>query len=531
MIFSAPIPEIDVPTINLADFVLADVDSRRSKPAVIDAVSGLTLTYGELDEMSARAAGGLLRDGIRPGDVVALISNNQPMYAVAVYAILRAGAVVSPINPVLNGSEIGKQLATAGAKAVVAATGGGWLAEAVVGTQVEACYSFDDSADTRSFRALLSSAPAISYQPASTNDLAALPFSSGTSGTSKGVMLSHGNLVANLIQLHDCWALDAEAVVCAAMPLFHIYGFTVILNSAILAGATVITMPRFDLRGYLEVVQNYRVTLGHLAPPLVLALATAPEVDQYDLTSMTRAISGAAPLDEELAARVEERTGIRIRQGYGMTEASPGTHGAPSDEFVAIPAGSVGHLLSGTTARIVDPATGEDVGVGSAGELWVRGPQIMQGYLGLPEETDATIVEGWLRTGDVVEHRDGCFYVVDRLKELIKYKGYQVAPAELEALLLQHPQIADAAVVGLADRVAGELPTAYVVHSAADPGPSDADAIIAWVAERVAPYKKIRRVAFIDRIPKSPAGKILRRVLRDLPIEEPAMTARDELRL
>jgi acyl-CoA synthetase (AMP-forming)/AMP-acid ligase II len=288
------------------------------------------------------------------------------------------------------------------------------------------------------------------------------------------------------------------------------YGLTTILNAGLLAGAKIVTLPRFDLRGFLAAVQDHRITRIHLAPPMVLTLAQAPEVDEYDLSSIRIAACGAAPMDAELAARVEARVGCILRQGYGMTEASPGTHLVADEHLLTTPAGTVGRLMPGTEARLVDPATGADVALDEQGELLIRGPQVMAGYLDNAEATRQAISDGWLHTGDIARvDRDGNFTLVDRLKEMIKYKGYQVAPAELEAVLLGHPQILDAAVVGVPDQAAGEVPKAFIVCRDAVDGKD----IEAWVAERVAPYKRIRAVEFIDAIPKSPAGKILRREL------------------
>ncbi|MGV9710885.1 AMP-binding protein [Gordonia sp. NPDC003424] len=514
MVYTSVVPELVIPETNLAEFVLAEVGARPDATALLDAVTGEKVTYRELDDLSARAATGLVRAGIRVGDPVAVISGNRPSYAIAVYAILRAGAVVCPINPILTPGEIRKLLVLSGATAVIHGCDEALINEAAAGTPVQSVFTFGaDSAGT-SFSVLYDHPPSRPHIPTSGDDVAVLPFSSGTTGVSKGVMLSHRNLIANLQQLRHACPLSTTDVVCAALPLFHIYGFTVILNSAILTGATVITMPHFDLDGYLRVVAEHGVTLGHLAPPIVLALATAPEVDDYDLSTMTKALSGAAPLDAALARRVAERTGIAVRQGYGMTEAGPGTNTVPLDEFDTVPIDSIGPLLPHTEARVVDPTTSADVEPGTPGELWIRGPQVMLGYLDLPEATAATLVDGWLRTGDIVVYRDGHFFVVDRLKELIKYKGYQVAPAELEGVLLSHPAVIDAAVIGLPDAAAGELPVAYVVL--ADPASAaiDARSVMEWVSARVAPYKKIRKVEFIDRIPKSASGKILRRELK-----------------
>ncbi|MFJ3772365.1 AMP-binding protein [Streptomyces sp. NPDC090075] len=515
MIYRSPLSGLHIPPVFLSDHVLADAASRSDRAALVDAATGEVVTYGELVRAADRGAAGLVAGGIAPGDVVAVMSHNQPRFAVAVHAVLRAGAVISPLNPVLTVEEIVKQLIDSRARALIvaessadkgteAARAAGVPHVFVLGTHPENGSWDDLVADARPMP------PALTANPAEA--LAVLPYSSGTTGMAKGVMLTHRNLVANLEQLAQCWRLTEDDVLCAALPFFHIYGFTIILNSALLAGATVVTLPRFELRPFLDVVQRHGVTRGHLAPPMVLALAQAGEVDEYDLSSMRTAICGAAPLDEALAERAEKRIGCVIRQGFGMTEASPGTHCAHDEVFASTPAGAAGQLLPNTEARLVDPVSGEDVPPGESGELWVRGPQVMAGYLANPQATAQALTdEGWLRTGDIArvdEH--GYFFVVDRLKELIKYKGYQVAPAELEALLLTHPDVTDAAVVAMPHPTGGEAPKAFVVTS----GAVDPQELLDWVAARVAPYKRIRAVGFIDAIPKSPAGKILRRRLK-----------------
>lgn len=508
MIHRSPRPDVDVPAVSLSEHVLEHVRVRGNKPALVDGLSGETVTYAELDEMSARAAAGLMREGLSSGDVVALISHNSPAFAVACYAILRAGGIVTPINPELKVSEIQAQLRDSGASAVISTTVvAAKVVEAAAGTAVVRRFDLD-AKGTGSFAQLLTArrVPLRSVDP---NSTAVLPYSSGTTGTGKGVMLSHRNLVANLEQHRACWRIREADVMCAALPMFHVYGFNVILNSALLAGATLVTLPRFDLRTYLGVVQTFEVTRGHLAPPVLLMLAQAPDVDEFDLSSMRIAVSGAAPLDENTAVRVTERTGTRIVQGYGMTEAGPGTH-CVGDDDLDVPAGSIGTLLPCTEARVVDPDSGADVEPGAMGELWVRGPQVMQGYLGRPDATADTLVDGWLRTGDVVQVSDENFFVVDRLKELIKYSGFQVAPAELEAVLLAHPNVRDAAVVGIPHPKAGEAPKAYVVRE----GLVEAEELLAWTAVRVASYKKVHEIEFIDEIPKLPTGKILRRLLK-----------------
>jgi acyl-CoA synthetase (AMP-forming)/AMP-acid ligase II len=294
----------------------------------------------------------------------------------------------------------------------------------------------------------------------------------------------------------------------AVLPFFHIYGMTVIMNVGLMRGITIVTLPRFELESFLQVLQDWPVALAHVVPPIAVLLAKHPRVGAYDLRGVKWLFSGAAPFGPELTQAIRERLNIAVRQGYGMTETSPVAY-YTSPECQRD--GKVGVLAPNTECRIVDPETGQDLGPDECGEVWLRGPQIMIGYLNNPEATTATLdSEKWLRTGDIGRvDQEGYLTVVDRLKELIKVKGYQVAPAELESLLLEHPQIADVAVIPAADAEAGEVPKAIVVAS----GPLTADEVIAFIHPRVAHYKRVRVVEFVDRIPKSPSGKILRRVL------------------
>jgi acyl-CoA synthetase (AMP-forming)/AMP-acid ligase II len=311
-------------------------------------------------------------------------------------------------------------------------------------------------------------------------------------------------------------ALDyrEDDTVIAVAPFFHALGFAVLLNAGLSAGATVVSLPRFDLEAFLRAIEDHRATGTVIVPPIALALARHPIVDNYDLSSLRFAGCGAAPLGKEVEEECAERLGCLFHQGYGMTEATAS---------IAIPRvaepelhhyGQAGILVGGTEARVVDPVSGADLGTAGTGEIWIRGPQLMRGYLGRPAETAETIdADGWLHTGDIGRvDSDGRVFITDRIKELIKYKAHQVAPAELEALLCTHPAVAAAALLGAPDEEAGELPTAFVVMS----GEVSDDELMSWVAERVAPHKRIRRVERIEEIPCSPSGKILRRELREL---------------
>jgi acyl-CoA synthetase (AMP-forming)/AMP-acid ligase II len=513
---------VTIPDRTITDYVLRHVERLGDKPALIEGPSGRALTYRGLADSVRRVATALSRRGFRKGDVLAIYSPNVPEYATVFYAVASLGGTVTTANPLYTAGELAGQLRDSRARLLVTAPPFLDKAkEAAAQASVEDIYVFGAAEGARPFEEVLAAPPT---PPAVTidakQDVVVLPYSSGTTGLPKGVMLTHHNLVANLCQSEAARDFDGyseEDVVLAAMPFFHIYGMVVIMGLALARGATLVTMPRFDFQEFLGLIQKYRLTVLPIVPPIVLAMVKSPAVSQFDLSSVRLVFSGAAPLGEDTARELSQRLGCPVVQGYGMTEASPVTHLSPTRNAPARP-GSIGWVVPGTEVKIVDPVTGEALGPRRAGELLIRGPQIMKGYLNRPEETAASIDrEGWYHTGDVgYVDEDGWFYIVDRTKELIKYKGLQVAPAELEALLLTHPAIVDAAVVRRADEEAGEVPKAFVVLKPdAASQATAADAIMAWVAERVAPHKRIRHLEFIDQIPKSASGKILRRLLVD----------------
>jgi len=516
MPFSSLYPEVSIPEVALSHFVLERAATLGDKPALIDGPSGRTITYAQLPALIARVAAGLTARGFKKGDRFAIYSPNVPEYAIAFHAVSSLGGVVTTVNPLYTVAELTKQLNDSKARFLL--TVPPFLAnarEAAAQSKVEEIFVFGEAEGATPFAALLAGgdAAAPSVQIDARKDLVALPYSSGTTGLPKGVMLTHHNLVSQMCSLKG--VTDAELItptdtVLAFLPFFHIYGIVAFLNYALYQGATVVTMPRFDLEQYLQLVEKYGVTIMHVVPPIALALAKHPIVDNFNLTKVRGAFSAAAPLSETVADALYARVGFRVSQAYGMTEVSGASHLGPTAPDKIKPA-SGGRLMPNMECKIVDVGTGAEVPTGEQGEILVRGPIVMQGYFGQAGATAATIdAEGWLRTGDIgYVDEDGNFFIVDRTKELIKYKGMQVAPAELEAVLLGNPAIADACVIGIADEEAGEVPKAFVVKK----GEISADEVLAWVAGRVAPHKKVRAVEFTDQLPKSATGKLLRRVL------------------
>jgi acyl-CoA synthetase (AMP-forming)/AMP-acid ligase II len=510
MIFRSPYAEIEIPAgVSLIDFLFDRARLRPKKPAFIDAATGVARTFGEVVAASERVAAGFAERGLRPGDVVALYSPNTFDWPIAYYGVLLAGGVVTTVNPLSNAAELQRQLDDTGATMIVttaelldnvkSANASGRLREVVV---------FGSADGATPFGELLASRDDPPLVTIDSSSVCLLPMSSGTTGLPKAVMLTHDSIVANICQMIGAETWREDGVLLSALPLYHLAGLGAFVHIGFATGSTTVLMDRFDLSHALACIEQYRVTETLWVPPILLAMTKFPHVDDYDLASLKTVVCGAAPVGRELGELFTSRFGCDLREVYGLTEASPATHMIPRDRIVL---GSAGPLIPNTEARIVDIATGDDLGPGRQGELWIRGPQVMRGYLSRPDATAITISpDGWLRTGDVCyADDDGFFYFVDRVKELIKYKAYQVAPAELEDVLKGHPQILDAAVVGVPDDEAGELPKACVVRS----GDISAEEIIAYVAERVAPYKKVRLVEFTDQIPKTASGKILRRSL------------------
>jgi acyl-CoA synthetase (AMP-forming)/AMP-acid ligase II len=520
MVIKSAWPDVSIPEVSITEYVLRHAERLRDKPAMVDGVSGRALTYGQLADGIQRVATGLARRGFRKGDVFAIYSPNLPEYAVLFNAVASLGGINTTVNPLYTAAELATQLRDSGARFLITVPAVLDKAkEAAAAVGIDDVYVFGTAAGAQPFSELLeapAAPPTVQIDPR--KDVVALPYSSGTTGLPKGVMLTHYNLVANLCQCEGAKSFDGfkeTDVVIAVLPFFHIYGMVVIMKLALSRGGTVVSMPRFEFREFLGALEKHRVTTAPLVPPIVLGMVKNPAVAEFDLSSIRMVFSGAAPLGEDIARQLSKKLGCPVVQGYGMTEASPVTHLSPTSNAPVKP-GSIGLVVPNTEVRLMAVDGDGEVGRGQEGELWIRGPQIMKGYLNRPDETAAAIdADGWYHTGDVgYVDEEGWFFIVDRTKELIKYKGLQVAPAELEALLLTHPAVLDAAVIRKADEEAGEVPKAFVVLKPDDTSrKTPAEAIMSFVAERVAPHKRVRHLEFIDQIPKSASGKILRRLL------------------
>lgn len=521
MIFRSPHAPVAIPEVSITDYLLSSASSHGTKPALIDGTTGRTINYSQFEPMVQQLAAGFARYGVKKGETFAIYCPNLPEYVIAFHALATLGAVVTMVPPLFTDTEIETQLKDSQAKYILTIPQLAGRARKLADISgIRQIFVIGEAEGAVSLTSLLVNEQPPDVSIATKEDLAALPYSSGTTGFPKGVMLTHYNLVAMLCQMEAVEPVLKDDVMICVVPMYHLYGLHIVANLALGKGATVVTLPRYDEQEFLQTIEKYRVTIAPLVPPLVLALSRSPYVDNVDLSSLRLIHCGAASLADEIARACSARLHCEIRYGYGLTEVSPLSH-ASAPNIAPHKPGSVGFCLPNTECRIVDPLTGSDLGPNEEGEIWLRGPQVMKGYLGNPAATAEMLTEdGWLKSGDIgYADEEGQLFVVDRLKELIKYKGRQVAPAELEALLLTHPLIGDAAVVPIADEEAGEVPKAFVVlkndnSTAVDRETLDEE-IISFVASRIAPHKRIRKVEFVSEIPKSPAGKILRRVLKE----------------
>jgi long-chain acyl-CoA synthetase len=485
----------------------------------------VNLTYRELDALVNSFANALLDLGVRKGDRVCLLMTNRPEFLVSWFALARIGAVISPMNPSYKEREVAYQLSNSDAVAIVAQHGLLPMVQAVhaqtpglehiivVGGGQQALppwvHSFGQLVRTHAPTTPKSPTPAW-------EELLTLPYSSGTTGLPKGVMLSHKNVVCNARQSLATARITPQDRMLVFVPLYHIYGI-MLIGTASMSGATMVLMERFEPERCLQLIQEQRITLLYSVPQVLAVLSDWPQLKEYDLSSVRYTQCGAAPVPPALAYRFQERTNITVMTSYGLTEAAPGTHSNPVYDRRLIKVETIGLPIHDTQQKIVDLETGQiELGVGEVGELIVKGPQVMQGYWKAPEATAEALRDGWLYTGDIGwRDEEGYVTITDRKKEMIKYKGFSVAPAQIEALLLEHPAVADVGVIAKPSEEAGEVPKAFVVLRAGYEQ-LNTDELMVWANGKLAAYKNVHEIELIDAIPRNPSGKILRRVLKDL---------------
>ena len=502
------------------DVILESCRRFPTKTAIVDTSCDRRLTYAEYGDIVVNLARGLVTAGLKPGDVIAIYLANCWEFCAAYHAATLAGAIPTLLNPTYREREVRYQLENSGAAMLI--TDGPCLEGISLSgvPNLRRVYTTRHSAPgTESYSELLKPSSAAMPKPAGPSDriVAALPYSSGTTGLPKGVMLSHFNLVANVFQFigPKSTRINHDSIVLCFLPLYHIYGLNVVLNPVLTLGATMVLMPRFNSERFCSLLLEENITMAPTVPPALNALCQSAEAGQFPSKHHLHWVkSGAAPLAPELARRFTALTGVLVCQGYGMTEASPVTHIGFLEPELYRPE-SIGQPMAQTECRVLD-ANGNDVPPGQPGELVMRGPQFMLGYWMEPQATAAVLRDGWYWSGDIVTRDpEDFYYVIDRRKEMIKYKGFPVAPAEVESVLLEHPAVRDCGVVGCPDTAAGEIPVAFVVlRDNAVASEKTKEEICGFVADRLTHYKQPRQIHFLDAIPKTASGKILRRELR-----------------
>jgi len=479
-------------------------------------------TYGALREQVAHLRGGLAGLGVVRGDRVALLCGNGRHFVISYLAALGLGAVTVPLNPTSPAPEIERELATVDAKVLIIepTAVAAWAqvdrakvpsVTSVVATELGVSRNGTDHSIVGAIElATLLEAEPVDIVEVDEDELAALIFTSGTAGSPRAAMLSHGNLLANLEQGRSVHAqIEPTDVVYGVLPMFHIFGLNVVLGLTLARGATVVLVQRFDPSTALETIRERGVTVVPGAPPLWLAFSHFDEAPADSFATVRLALTGAAKMPEEAMRRLRDRFGLELAEGYGLTEASPVV---TSSAGLPTKVGSVGKVLEGIEVRLVDESGG-DVLAGDAGEIWVRGPNVFRGYLHEPEQTARVLTsDGWLRTGDIATvDADGYLYLVDRAKDLIIVSGFNVYPAEVEEVLVEHPGVAEVGVVGVPHPHTGEAVKAFVVPK--EGADLDEEQLIHWCLDHLARYKCPTKVMFTDQLPRNVSGKLLRRSL------------------
>eukprot|EP00249_Psilotum_nudum_P013693 c24460_g3_i1 orf=611-2299(+) len=535
-IFRSKLPDVFIPShLTLPQYCLERAAEFADKPCLIQGSSGRVYTYAEVDLISRKIASGLAKLGIQKADVVMLLLSNCPEFVLTFLGAATRGTVTTTANPFYTPGEIAKQVKGSGARLIITQAAYIDKLEDIAVSQHLRIITIDEPPNDNylHFSVLTeadeSECHLVDIYP---DDIVALPYSSGTTGFPKGVMLTHRSLISSIAQQVDgdnpnLYVAPEDVVLCV-LPMFHIYSLNSVILCSLRAGAAIAIMPKFEIVALLELIQKCKVTMALVVPPILLALARNPIVEKYDVSSIRVLKSGAAPLAKDLEDVIKARFPRAVTgQGYGMTEAGPVL--AMSLAFAKYPfpvkVGSCGTVVRNAEVKIIDPENGVSLPHNQPGEICIRGPQIMKGYVNDPDATSNTIdKDGFLHTGDVgYIDDDEEVFIVDRVKEIIKFKGFQVPPAELEGILISHPSIADAACVPKKDEAAGEVPVAFVVK--AEGRHVSEDEVKQFVAKQVVFYKKLHQVIFVEMIPRSPSGKILRKDLRQRLADEQSRPA------